>query len=183
MPISWKGLAESVLANAIWWVCTLVLGGAVALWRLLKGRKKLLEVVITKYDPQSESDWAALIPEFSSPSPKSAADRTKLDAHLSDVTVINHDDKPTEVLRLQVAVLSWWGREVKPVMVREDKLVGNRRMEARHAQRFQVDFDAAFEGQFRRERVFLVLKATGHRELRTKLPDAFFFSTQTPNGP
>ena len=133
-----------------------------------------LEVVVKA---EKEVDYVALIPAFSSADPARAADLAVLAAGLSDIEIINHGDRPTEILRL------WLGLEdprtqgeIKPREIKEENLTGIRRIEAWSRQRYRLEFTSVFAGspqQDWRQRVMLGVKAIGIGELHVRLEDFF----------
>jgi hypothetical protein len=124
-----------------------------------------------------ELDYVAMIPAFSSIDPARAADLAFLTAALSEIEIINHDDKPTEILRLWIGMKESGARgEIRPQEIKEEDLIGTRRIEARSRQRYRLNFSAVFKGPPRqdwRERVMLGVKAIGIGELHVGLEDFF----------
>jgi len=133
-----------------------------------------LEVVL-KAD--KDLDYVAMVPAYSSIDLTSSADLALLAAGLSEIVIINHGDKPAEVFRLWIGIKDPGAQgEVKPQEIKEEDLVGTRRIEARSRQRYSLGFAAVFEGAPRqdwRERVMLCVKAIGVGELYVGLEDFF----------
>lgn len=123
--------------------------------------------------PDSELDYVALLPAYSSPSPELAsADQTVLSAYLSDIEIINHDDKPTEIQSL------WLGIEKGPQPQEERPvLLGAPRIGGRSRQHYRLEFTAVFDSPPRedwRPRLRLYGKAIGlgafHLDLGSLFP-------------
>lgn len=126
------------------------------------GRLSGLQVELV---PDEDMDFVGLLPAFSSVE-RATADLALLTAGLSNIEIINHDDKPTEILRLW---LDLDGHPGPPPEIKEEDLTGSRRIEARSRRRFALRFAALFEGAPLpdwRQRVVLRLKATGFAEIR-----------------
>ncbi|MFY9824448.1 MAG: hypothetical protein WAM82_23935 [Thermoanaerobaculia bacterium] len=124
-----------------------------------------LQVVVT---PDKDLDFVGLLPAFSAVE-HSAADLALLTAGLSHIEVINHDDKPTEILRLWLDIDGYSG---PPPEIKEEVLTGSRRIEARSRRRFDLRFAALFEEappQDWRQRVMLCVNAIGFGQLRNPL--------------
>ena len=133
------------------------------------GRLSGLEVEFTL---DEDLDFVGLLPGFSSIEDE-APDMALLTAGLSDIEIINHDDKPTEIRRLW---LDLDGQSGPPPEIMEEVLTGGRRIEARSRRRFALRFAAHFQGappEDWRQRVVLRVKATGFDELRIDLPEVF----------
>lgn len=133
------------------------------------GRLSGLQVVVA---PDEDLDFVGLLPAFSS-AEKTTADFALLMAGLSDIEIINHDDKPTEILRLW---LDLDGHPGPPPKIEEEVLTGSSRIEARSRRRFSLRFAALFEDappEDWRQRVVLKVNAIGFGELRIK-PLEFF---------
>jgi hypothetical protein len=128
-----------------------------------------LEVIV---DPNPELDWFALLPAYSTTDPAKSPDLTVLTVALSHIEIINHDDSPTEVLRLWVV----FEDEVPREIMEEELLPETRRIEARSRRRYELKFTAAFLGappSHRRDRVWLCVKTIGLGELRIRLEELF----------
>jgi cellulose biosynthesis protein BcsQ len=126
------------------------------------GRLSGLQVNVV---PDEDLDFVGLLPAFSSME-RATADLALLMAGLSDIEIVNHDDKPTEILRLW---LDLDGHPGPPPEIEEEDLTGSRRIEARSHRRFALRFAALFEGappQNWRQRVVLCVNATGFGQLR-----------------
>lgn len=133
------------------------------------GRLSGLEVNIV---PDEDLDFIGLLPAFSSVE-RATADLALLTAGISYIEIINHDDKPTEILRLWPDLEGYPG---PPLEIKEEDLTGSRRIEARSYRRFALRFAALFVGappQDWRQRVVLRVKATGFDELRINLSETF----------
>jgi hypothetical protein len=129
------------------------------------GRLSGLQVVVK---PDNDMDFVGMIPAFSSIE-ISTEDMAYLSANLSDIEVINHDDKPTEILRLWLDIADHSG---PPLEIKEEILTGSRRIEARSHRRFRLSFAALFEGAPPpdwQQRVILRVSATGFSEIRIPL--------------
>ena len=114
-----------------------------------------------------------------SPAPTRASDLTILVAYLNDIEVINHDDKPTELLRLWIGIKDPDSQnEVAPREVKKEELVGTRRIEARSRHRYRLHFKAVFRETISQQdgpqRVMLYAKTIGLGEQQIKLEEAFF---------
>jgi len=132
-------------------------------------RRSGLEAVVT---PNHDLDYVGLLPGFSSPE-RVTPDVTMLMAGLSNIQIINHDDRPTEILRLWLDID---GHPGPPPAVQEEVLTGSPKIEARSRRRFDLSFAAEFEGAPRqewRQRVVLRVKPIGFGELRIDLADFF----------
>jgi len=134
------------------------------------------EVIARRHD---DLDYVSLTQAFSSSDPDKQADLTALSVGLSEIEIINHDDKPTEVQRLWVGVWDPEGKnEITPREIKEEELTGSRRIDARSRQSYRLKFTAFFDGLIPREerahRVMLQAKAIGPGEVQTKLEEAFF---------
>ena len=126
------------------------------------GRLSGLQVILT---PDKDMDFVGMIPAFSSIE-CNTEDMAYLSANLSDIGIINHDDKPTEILRLWLDIA---GHSGPPLEIKEEVLTGSRRIEARSHRRFELRFAALFEGappQDWQQRVMLRVAATGFSEIR-----------------
>jgi hypothetical protein len=133
------------------------------------GRLSGLQVAVA---PDEDLDFVGLLPAFSSIE-RGTADLALLTAGLADIEIINHDDKPTEILRLWLDID---GHPGPPPEIKEEVLTGSRWIEARSRRRFALRFAALFEGappQDWRQRVILRVNATGFRELQIN-PLEFF---------
>jgi hypothetical protein len=133
-----------------------------------------LEVVL-KAD--KELDYVAVIPAYSSIDPASEADLAVLFASLSEVEIINHGDKSTEILRLWIGIKDPGAQgEIKPQEIKEEHFIGTRQIGPRSRQRYSLEFNAAFDGAPQldwRERVMLGVKAIGIGELHIRLEGVF----------
>jgi len=133
-----------------------------------------LEIVV-KAD--KDLDYIGLLRAFSSPDPAQAADLAVLMAGLSDVEIINHGNKPTEIMRMWLGIENPQSQtEIEPREINEEELVGTRRIEAGRRQRYFLKFTAVFEGapqQDWRQRAVLGVKAIGVGEMRVRL-ESFF---------
>jgi hypothetical protein len=128
-------------------------------------RRSGLEAIVT---PDYDLDYVGLLPTFSSPH-RDTADFATLMAGLSEIGIVNHDDKPTEILRLW---LDLDGHPGPPPEIKEEHLIGSRRIEARSRGRFALSFAAVFEGappEDWQQRVVLCVDAIGFGELRQPL--------------
>lgn len=126
------------------------------------GRLSGLQVNVV---PDKDLDFIGLLPGYSSRE-RTTADRALLIAGLSDIKIVNHDDKPTEILRLWLDLDGYTG---PPPEIKEEDLTGSRRIEARSHRRFALRFATLFEGappQDWRQRVVLCVDATGFGQLR-----------------
>ena len=98
-------------------------------------------------------------------------------AGLSEVEIINHGDKPTEILRMWLGIEDPGSQtEIGPREIKEEELVGTRRIEARSRQLYRLKFTAVFDGAPQhdwRQRAVLGVKAIGVGELRVRL-ESFF---------
>lgn len=126
------------------------------------GRLSGLQVNVA---PDEDLDFVGLLPAYSSME-RAKADLALLMARLSDIKIVNHDDKPTEILRLW---LDLDGHPGPPLEIKEEDLTGSRRIEARSHRRFALRFTALFKGappEDWRQRVVLCVNATGFDQLR-----------------
>ena len=133
------------------------------------GRLSGLQVKVV---PDEDLDFIGLVPAFSSVE-RATADLALLTVGLSDIEIINHDDKPTEILRLW---LDLDGHAGPPPEIKEEDLTGGPRIEAGSRRRFALRFAALFEGappQDWRQRVVLRVNAIGFKEIRVN-PLEFF---------
>ena len=108
-------------------------------------------------DPDAELDYFALLPAYSTTDPIKQPDLTVLSVGLSGIEIINHDDRPTEVLRLWVVIDGEIPREI----MEEDLHPETRRIEARSRQIYELEFTASFLGpprSHRRDKVWLCVE-------------------------
>jgi CobQ/CobB/MinD/ParA nucleotide binding domain len=129
------------------------------------GRLSGLQVAVA---PDEDLDFVGLLPAFSAIE-RDIADLALLTVHLSDIEIINHDEKPTKILRLWLDIAAPSG---PPLEIKEEVLTGNPWIEARSHRRFELRFAALFEGappQDWRQRVILRVNATGFSEIRIPL--------------
>jgi hypothetical protein len=113
------------------------------------------------------------------PQPTRAPDLTLLVAYLSDIEVINHDDKPTELLRVWMGINDPESREeIAPQEVKEEELTGTRRIEARSRRHYRLHFKAVFRETIPQQdgpqRVTLYVRTIGLGERQIKLGVDFF---------
>lgn len=132
--------------------------------------------VSASFDP--ELNYISLLSAFSTEDPAQGADLAVLTAGLSEVEVINHDNQPTELLRLWLAIEAEGdGGDIPPLEIKEESLRGARRIDARSRQKYDLDFTAVFAGAPQtdwRTRVRLCLKTIGLGDLRIPLSGTFF---------
>lgn len=123
-----------------------------------------LEVIVT---PDHDLDYVGLLPAFSSPH-RDAADFALLSAGLSDIEIVNHDDKRTEIRRLWLDLDGHPG----PLEIKEEDLIGSRHIEGRSRGRLALSFAALFEGappENWKQRIVLCVNAIGFGEIRQPL--------------
>ena len=132
--------------------------------------------VSANLDP--DLNYVSLLAAFSTPDPEQAADLAVLTAWLSEVEIINHDDQPTEVLRLWLTIAAEGDvGDIPPPEIKEENLRGTLRIGARSRQKYDLGFTAVFEGALQndwRSRVRLCLKTIGLGDLRIPLSGTFF---------
>jgi hypothetical protein len=129
------------------------------------GRLTGLQVELTL---DEDLDFAGMVPAFSSEE-RETSDLSLLMAGLSNIGIVNHDDRPTEILRLWLDLDGHLGPAPE---IKEEVLTGSRRVEARSRRRFALTFAALFQGprpEDWQRRLVLRVQATGFEELRILL--------------
>lgn len=128
--------------------------------RLDQGASSAVPRLEVRIDPNRELDYFSLLPAFSTTDPSISADLTVLTVGLSGIEVINHDDQPTEILRVWVDIYGETPREI----MEEELRPGTRQLDARSSRIYELDFTAAFGGappSHRRDGVFLFAETIG----------------------
>lgn len=122
-------------------------------------------------------DYVGLVPAYSAVDPTQASDLTVLAAGLSHIEVTNHDSMPTEIQRLWLSIEDPVTQaEIIPREIEKEELRGNRKIEARSHQRYDLSFNAVFDGAPRkdwRQGVVLRVKAIGLGERHIRLDERF----------
>jgi hypothetical protein len=126
-------------------------------------------------------DIVSLTPLYSSEDLAKPADRTELYAYLSGIKIANHDSSPTEVQRMWVAAIH--SKAYMPGEVREERLTGERRIEARGQRRYELEARYILDGRIAQDektRVVLRVKSTGLQDAELALDS--FFASPLPRG-